>query len=54
MDFTSDQLVLVGVVIIVVLLVRTLTLAGKEINSSDKFPRTKNYKEDKKDNKGSP
>ena len=54
MDLTSDQLVLVGVTIIVVVLVRTLTLAGKAINSSGKFPRTKNYKEDKIDNEGSP
>jgi len=49
MDFTLDQLVLVGVFIIVVILVRTLTLASKEINSSDKFPSTKDCKEDKRD-----
>ena len=55
MDLTSDQLVLVGVTIIVIVLIRTLTLAGKAINSSDKFPRAKNYKkEDKIDNEGSP
>ena len=54
MDFNSNDLVLAGVVLIVIILIRTLILASKEINSSNKFPSSSNYEEDKKDNEGSP
>ena len=54
MDFNSNDLVLAGVVLIVIILIRTLILASKEINSSDKFPSSNNYKEKTKDNDGFP
>ena len=53
MNLTSNDFVLVVVAIIVVILIRTLILASKEINSSDKFPSSINYKEDKKENEDS-
>ena len=54
MDFTSDDLVLAVVAVVVIVLIRTLILASKEINSSDKFPSSNDYKEKTKDNDGFP
>ena len=54
MDFTSSDFILVLVAVIVIVLFRTLILASKEINSSDKFPSSNNYKEKTKDNYGFP
>ena len=51
MDFDSNDLVLTLVVIVILVLVRTLIRAGKEINSSDKFPTPKNRQESKRDDK---
>ena len=53
MDFDSNHLILAGVALIVIILIRTLIAASKEINSSDKFPSSSNYKKDKKDKKDS-
>ena len=50
MDFTSNDFVLIGVAVIVIVLIRTLILASKEISSSEKFPTAKNCEEDKGDN----
>ena len=50
MGLTSNDLVLAVVALIVIILIRTLILASKEINSFDKFPSSSNYKDDKKDN----
>ena len=50
MDFDSNHLILAGVALIVIILIRTLIAASKEINSSDKFPISKNYEEDKGEN----
>ena len=49
MDFDSNHLVLAVVAVVIITLIRTLILAGKEINSSDKFPTSKNRKNSKKD-----
>ena len=49
MDFDSNHLVLVVVAVVIFALIRTLVCACKEINSSDKFPTSKN----RQDSKGS-
>ena len=57
MDFTSNDFILVLVAVIVVILIRTLILASKEINSSEKFPTLNNCeenKENKENNKNPP
>ena len=54
MDFTSNDFILLVVAVVVVMLVRTLILASKQINSSDKFPISSNYEEEKRDNEDSP
>ena len=48
MDFDSNNLVLALVAVVIFVLIRTLIRAGKEINSSDKFPISKNRPDDKK------
>ena len=53
MDFDSSHLVLAVVVVVIIILIRTLIRAGKEINSSDKFPTSKNRQDDKKNDKNS-
>ena len=53
MDFDSSHLVLALVAILVIVLIRTLIRAGKEINSSDKFPTSKNQQNSKKDDENS-
>ena len=50
MDFTSNDFVLAVVAVIVIILIRTLVLASKAINSSDKFPISSNSEKDKRDN----
>ena len=47
MDFDSNHLVLAVVVVAIFMLIRTLIRAGKAINSSDKFPNSKNRKDSK-------
>ena len=47
MDFDSNHLVLVVVAVVIFALIRTLVCAGKEINSSDKFPTSKNHQDSK-------
>jgi len=47
MDFDSNHLVLVVVAVVIFALIRTLVCAGKEINSSDKFPTSKNRQDSK-------
>ena len=47
MDFDSNDLVLVVVAVVIFALIRTLISAGKEINSSDKFPTSKDGKNTK-------
>ena len=54
MDFTSNDFVLAVTAVIVVVLIRTLILASKEINSSDKFPNSNNCEENKEDNENLP
>ena len=49
MDFNSNHLILTIVAAVVVMLVRTLIRASKEINSSDKFPSSKNRQDSKRD-----
>ena len=49
MDFDSSHLVLAVVAIVIIMLIRTLIRAGREINSSDKFPTSKNRQNSKKD-----
>ena len=49
MDFDSSHLVLAVVAVVIITLIRTLIRAGKEINSSDKFPTSKNRQNSKKD-----
>ena len=49
MDFDSNDFILALVVLVITILVRTLFRAGKEINSSDKFPTSKNRQNSKKD-----
>ena len=53
MDFNSNHLILAVVAVIIVMLIRTLIRAGKEINSSDKFPTSKNRQNSKKDDENS-
>ena len=53
MGFDSNHLVLAVVVVVVIALIRTLIFAGKEINSSDKFPTSKNRQNSKKDDDNS-
>ncbi|MBT3515397.1 MAG: hypothetical protein HOB32_07970 [Nitrospina sp.] len=48
MDFDSNHLVLAVVAVVIFALIRTLIYAGKEINSSDKFPTSKERKNIKK------
>jgi len=47
MDFDSNYLVLAVVAVVILVLIRTLIRAGKEINSSDKFPTSKNRQDSK-------
>ena len=47
MDFDSSHLVLAVVAAVIITLIRTLIRAGKEINSSDKFPTSKNRQDSK-------
>ena len=47
MGFDSSHLVLAVVAIVIITLIRTLIHAGKEINSSDKFPTSKNRQDSK-------
>jgi len=53
MDFDSSHLVLAVVAVVIFMLIRTLIRAGKEINSSDKFPTSKNRQNSKKDDENS-
>ena len=53
MGFDSSHLVLAVVAIVIITLIRTLIHAGKEINSSDKFPTSKNRQNSKKDDEDS-
>ena len=53
MDFDSNDLVLALVVVVIFVLVRTLIRASKEINSSDKFPTSKNRQDDEKNDNNS-
>ena len=48
MDFDSSHLVLAVVAVVIITLICTLIRAGKEINSSDKFPASKNRQNSKK------
>ena len=52
MDFDSSHLVLAVVAIVIIALIRTLIRAGKEINSSDKFPTSKNRQDSKDSERG--
>ena len=47
MDFDSNHLVLGVVAVVIFVLIRTLIRASKEINSSDKFPTSKNHQDSK-------
>jgi hypothetical protein len=49
MDFDSNHLVLAVVGVVIIILIRTLIKASKEINSSDKFPTSKSPRDSKKD-----
>ena len=53
MDFDSSHLVLAVVAVVIITLIRTLIRAGKEINSSDKFPTSKNRENSQKDDDNS-
>jgi hypothetical protein len=53
MDFDSSHLVLAVVAIVIIALIRTLIRAGKEINSSGKFPTSKNRQNSKKEDEDS-
>ena len=53
MDFDSSHLVLAVVAVVIFALVRMLIRAGKEINSSDKFPTSKNRQNSQKDDENS-
>ena len=48
-DLDSNNLVLALVLVVVIALIRTLIFAGKEINSSDRFPTSKKSQGRKKD-----
>ena len=47
MDFDSNHLVLGVVAVVIFVLIRTLIRASKAINSSDKFPTSKNHQDSK-------
>jgi len=49
MDLNSNHFVLVLIIGVIIALVRTLIFAGKEINSSDRFPTSKKSQGRKKD-----
>jgi hypothetical protein len=51
-DFDSNDFILVLVVLVIAILVRTLFRASKEINSSGKFPTSKNRQDSKNDDEG--
>ncbi len=53
MGFDSNHLVLGVVAVVIFVLIRTLIRASKEINSSDKFPTSKNQQNSKKDDENS-
>ena len=53
MDFDSSHLVLAVVAIVIITLIRTLIRAGKEINSSEKFPTPKSRQERERDDENS-
>jgi Ca2+/Na+ antiporter len=53
MNFDSNYLVLAVVVVVIIMLIRTLIKASKEINSSDKFPTSKNPRDSKNDHENS-
>jgi len=53
MDFSSNDLILVVIALVVIVLVRTLFKASKEINASDKFPTSGSSQEGKKDDESS-
>ena len=53
MDFDSNHLVLAVVAVVIIMLISTLIRAGKEINSSGKFPTSKNRQNSKKDDEDS-
>ena len=52
MDLDSSHLVLAVVAIVIIALIRTLIRASKEINSSDKFPTSKNRQDSKDSERG--
>ncbi len=53
-DFDSSHLVLAVVAVVIIMLIRTLICAGKEINSSDKISKLqKNRQNCKKNDKNS-
>ena len=52
MDFDSNHIVLGVVAIVIFVLIRTLIRASKEINSSDKFPTSKNRQDSKDSERG--
>jgi hypothetical protein len=52
MDFDSNHLVLAVVAVVIFVLIRTLIRASKEINSSDKFPTSKNSQDSKDSERG--
>ena len=54
MNFTSNDFVLAVVAVVVIILIRTLIQASKEINSSEKFPTPNNCEENKEDNENLP
>ena len=53
MDLNSNHLILAVVAVVIVMLIRTLIRAGKEINSSDKFPILKSRQDSKRDDENS-
>ena len=53
MDFDSNHLVLGVVAVVIFVLIRTLIRASKEINSSGKFPTSKNRQNSKKEDEDS-
>ena len=54
MDFSSNDFILVVVAVVVIILIRTLILASKQINSSEKFPTSKNHADNKAKDKNPP
>ena len=53
MDFDSNHFVLALVTVVIIILIRTLIRAGKEINSSEKFPIPKSRQEKERDDENS-